>query len=131
MAASLTLQDTKSNPTGDNDSRHYKCTLTGNYPSGGYTINSSQFPSSEAKFSTIYRIYFNGGPFDANGIMFRADPDEFDNSDTDDPEFVLRAYEQITGGAGYTEISAGDALATSINMIIEGTIIGGVVSDPW
>jgi len=126
MAASLELQDTKKNITGDNDSLHFLCTITGTYPANGYDINAAEYPSATAVFARIYRILFNGGCMDEDGIMFRADPDEIDNDSATDPSFHLRAYEMATGGTGYTEVSTGDALVTAINLIIEGIPLGGV-----
>lgn len=134
MAASLELQDTKRNISGDNDSLHYRCTITGNYPADGYEINAAEMPNAVARFARIYRIIFNGGNMDEDGIIFRADPDEIDNDSETDPHFHLRAYEIVSGGTGYNEISVGDALATEINLIIEGVPLGGVrdaVGETW
>lgn len=127
MAIALTLQNTKISSQG-NISALYLATMTGTYPSGGYTVNAAVYPDATARFSSLKRIRFErDSGIDANLNFYRAT--NIDNSSATDPTFKLRCYEMATGGTGLQEITAGTANATSVYVEIEGIPLNGVNGD--
>lgn len=128
MTVALTERDTKNRISGDNYSKHYKCVITSEtYPTDGIVIEAADYPSAEADFSHVWRVWFPGGNIDANGYLYSVDPDDFDNSDTDDPTFKLKIWEAITGGSGYTEVPNSTSFSGTINLVVEGVPQGGVI----
>lgn len=125
VTAVLTHQETVNTPSANLVSKRYLVAISGTYVTGGFTIAAAHYGAANA-FAKIHRAYFEGGSeLDANGNLFKVTAKN--NTSTTDPQFTVKAYEQVTGGVGYQEFANGGAISSSFYLVIEGVPLGGVI----
>lgn len=126
MSKALTLQYEKFFPDGNYTEKLYLMAMTAEaYVANGIVFNNDEFPDDEKAFESIQDVYFTRGNFKDDASLF-AKIGAIDNSDSDEPSFKVRVYEQGTGGV-MQELSASDPVTLSLYVKIIGVPKGGIV----
>ena len=125
MAIALTKVAQHRFPDGNKLHAIYSAALSGNYATGGYTINNAAFPGGANVFKQFDNAVVTRKPFNET-LNTEYGVSAINNTSTTNPTATLKAYQQATGGVDKEEYTDGAALADTVYLEFWGISAGGI-----